>query len=212
MKGKAKAAEFTDEGYNIHVTGRDVLITDAMKTYAIEKISKIERFSTRIIDVQVIMNIQKLEHRVDIVLKVDHIKIKSQASSTDMYASVDKAVEKIERQLRRYKTRIHEHTAKALNIVDLKVNVLKRPEEEALIDINMDIEDQNQRSLIERYRPHEIVEQETKPLKTITQEEAIMKMELSGDVFLIFRDEIDQKLKVIYRRKDENFGIIEVEA
>ncbi|MFQ5728945.1 MAG: ribosome hibernation-promoting factor, HPF/YfiA family [Waddliaceae bacterium] len=212
MKGKAKAAEFTGEGYKIHVTGRDVLITDAMKAYAIEKISKIEKFSARIIDVQVMMNIQKLEHRVDISLKVDHIKIKSQASSTDMYASIDKAIEKIERQLRRYKARIREHTAKALNIVDLKVNVLKRPEEEELIDINMDIEDQNQRAMIEKYTPHEIVKQETRPLKTITQEEAIMKMELSGDVFLIFRDEIDQELKVIYRRKDENFGIIEMES
>lgn len=212
MKGKAKAAEFVGEGYEIHVTGRDVLVTEAMKTYAIDKVSKIERFSKRIIDVQVTMDIQKLDHRVDIVLKVDHIKIKSQASSTDMYASIDRAVEKIERQLRRYKKRIQEHTAKALNVVDLKVNVLKRPEEEELIDINMEIEEANERELLERYTPHEIVSQETRPLKTLGLEEAVMKMELSGDSFLIFRSEEDRKLKVIYRRTDSNLGIIEVET
>jgi len=212
MKGKAKAKEFVGEGYKIHVTGRDVLVTDAMKTYAIDKVSKIERFSSRIIDVQVTMDIQKLDHRVDIVLKVDHIKIKSQASSTDMYASIDRAVEKIERQLRRYKKRIQEHTSKPLNIVDLKVNVLKRPDEEELMDINMEIEEANQRELLERYTPHEIVSQETKPLKTLALEEAVMKMELSGDSFLIFRSEEDRKLKVIYRRDDSNFGIIEVET
>ncbi|NGX42712.1 MAG: putative sigma-54 modulation protein [Chlamydiae bacterium] len=212
MKGKEKAAEFTDEGYKIIVTGRDVTITDAMKAYAIEKVSKIERFSTRIIDVQVTMDIQKLQHRVDIVLSVDHIKIKSRASSTDMYASIDKAVEKIERQLRRYKKRIQDHAAKALNIVDLKVNVLKLPDEEELIDINMDIEDENQRSIMEKYKLHEIVKQKTIPLKTLTCDEAILRMELTRDAFLIFRSEEDQKLKVIYRRKDDNFGVIEVEA
>jgi putative sigma-54 modulation protein len=212
MKGKAKAAEFVGEGYQIHVTGRDVLVTDAMKSYAIEKVSKIERFSARIIDVQITMEVQKLEHRVDIVLKVDHIKIKSQAASTDMYASIDKAVEKIESQLRRYKTRIQEHTAKGIKVVDLKVNVLKRPEEEELLDINMEIEEQNENELYKRFIPHEIVEQETKPLKTLTVDEAVMKMELSGDAFLIFRAEEDRKLRVIYRRNDANYGIIEVEV
>ncbi len=212
MKGKAKALEFIGEGYKICVTGRAVLVTEAMKSYAIEKISKIDRFSPRLLDVIVIMDIQKLEHRVDIVIKVDHIKIKSQAASTDMYVSVDKAVDKIERQLRKYKKKIHDHTAKALNIVDLKVNVLKRPKEEELLDINMDIEDANQQELIDRYRPHEIVSQETTPLKTLTCEEAVMKMELSGDAFLIFRNEESHRIDVIYRRKDDNYGIIEVES
>ena len=212
MKGKAKAAEFMGEDYTIHVTGRDVLVTDAMKDYAIDKVSKIEKFSPRIIEVNITMDIQKLEHRVDIVLKVDHVKIKGHASSTDMYASIDRAVEKIERQLKRYKKKIQDHTAKALNIVDLKVNVLKNPNEEELEDINDQIEEANERDMVESYQPHVVVDQETKPLKTLNQDEAVMKMELSGDSFLIYRGEEDQKLKVIYRRKDGNFGIIEVEA
>jgi putative sigma-54 modulation protein len=212
MKGRAKAAEFIGESYKIHVTGRNVLVTDAMKDYAIEKISKIEKFSHRIIDVAVTMDIQKLEHRVDIVMKVDHLKIKSQASSTDMYASLDKAVTKIENQLRRYKTKIRDHAAKALNIIDMNVNVFKRSNEQELLDVNLDIEDETQRRIFESYGPHEIVSQETKPLKILTYDEALMKMELSGDAFLIFRSEEDHKLKVMYRRKDENFGVIEVEA
>lgn len=212
MKGKAKAAEFVDEGYKIHVTGRDVLVTEAMKNYAIEKISKIERFSSRIIDVVVTMDIQKLDHRVDIVLKVDHIKIKSQAASTDMYASIDRAVEKIENQLRKYKSRIQEHTAKGLSVIDLKVNVLKRPEEQELLDINLDIEEENRQDLVKNYTSHQIVSQETRPLKTLSIDEAVMKIELSADTFLIFRAEEDKKLKVIYRRKDHHFGIIELNA
>jgi len=209
MSHKSKAAEFVGEGYKIHVTGRNVLVTDSMKTYAIEKVSKIERFSTRIIDVVVTMDIQKLEHRVDIVLKVDHIKIKSQALSNDMYASIDKAVEKIERQLRRYKTKLQEHQNKRLSITDMNVNVMRLPREIEVEDVNDEIEEENRRQLISEYRPHEIVSQETRPLKMLTEEEAIMKMELSEDAFLIFIAEVDQKLKVIYRRKDGDYGIIE---
>lgn len=212
MKGRAKAAEFVDEGYKIHVTGRNVLVTDAMKDYAMEKVSKIEKFSHRIIDVVVTMDIQKLDHRVDIVMKVDTIKIKSQAASTDMYASIDKAVSKIENQLRRYKTRLKEHSAKALNVIDMNVNVFKKPPEAELLDVNLDIEDENQRKLYESYQPQEIVSRETKPLKTLTLDEAMMKMVLSGDKFLIFRGEEDQKLKVIYLRKDGHFGVIDIEA
>lgn len=212
MKGKAKAAEFADEAYKIIVTGRDVLVTEPMKAYVIDKVSKIEKFHPRIIDVQVTMDIQKLEHRVDIVLKVDHIKIKSSAATTDMYTSIDRAVEKLEWQLRKYRKRIQEHTAKGLSTIDLKVNVLKRPSEEDTIDVNLEIEEENQRRLIDTYKPREIVEQETIPLKTLTDDEALMKMELSGDAFLIFRAEADHRLRVIYRRKDGHYGIIEVES
>ncbi len=212
MKGKAKAAEFQGEGYNVHVTGRHINVTEAMKTYAVEKVSKIERFSNRIIDVNVTMDVQKLDHRVDIIMKVDHIKIKSHASSTDMYVSIDKAVSKIERQLHRYKRRINEHNAKGLSTVDLKVNVLKRPDEEELLDLNLEIEDVSIRESFDQFKPHEVVSTEKKVLKILAIDEAIMKMELSGDAFLIYRGQEDKKLKVIYRRKDNNFGVIEVEA
>jgi putative sigma-54 modulation protein len=211
MKGKAKAAEFQGEGYNIHVTGRHINVTEAMKAYAVEKVSKIERFTNRIIEVLVTMDVQKLEHRVDIIMKVDHVKIKSHASSTDMYVSIDKAVVRLEKQLNRYKNRINDHNARHLSVIDLKVNVLKKPDEEDLIDINLDIDDENRKQMEKNFQPHQIVSTETKPLKLLTTDEAVMKMELSGDVFLIYRGQEDNKLKVIYRRSDENYGVIQVE-
>ena len=78
--------------------------------------------------------------------------------------------------------------------------------------VNLDIEYETQRKLYESYQPGEIVSRETKPLKTLTLDEAMMKMALSGDKFLIFRSEEDLKLKVIYLRNDENYGVIEIEA
>lgn len=212
MSRKSKALEFADDVYKIHVTGRNVLVTDAMKNYAIEKISKIERFSDRIIEVYVTMDIQKLDHRIDAVLKVGHIKVKSQGISSDMYVSVDQAVGKIKSQIRRYKDRINAHHAKGIQAVDMLVNVFNAPEDDELLSINDEIEEETNRRIAEQFRPHEIVSQKKRPLKVLSQEEAMMKMELSGDGFLIFRAEEDMRLKVIYRRKDRNFGIIEVES
>ena len=212
MSRKSKAAEFADDTYKIQVTGRNVNVTEPMKQYAIEKVSKIERFTDRVIDVAIVMDVQKIEHRCEIVMKMGHIKIIGHGITTDMYVSVDQAVQKIQKQIRRYKERIQQHHTKSLSLTDLKVNVLKRPKDEEVIDLNDDIEETNEKELIDKYRPHEVVAQKTRPLVSLTLDESMMKMELSQDNFLVFRSEEDQKLKVIYRRKDENFGIIELES
>jgi putative sigma-54 modulation protein len=211
MSRKSKAAEFVDESYNIDIIGRNVLVTDAMKDYALEKLSKVERFMHRIIDISVIMEVQKLDHRCDIVIKVDHIKIKSHASTDNMYASIDKAFDKIEAQILRYKSRIQDHQAKPLEVIDINVNVLKAPEIE-LLEVNDEIDEENIRRASSKYAPHEIIKKEKMALKFLTNEEALMKMELSGDAFLIFRSETDRKIKVMHRKKDGNFAIIEPES
>lgn len=208
MNRKAKALEFVDAGYDIKITGRHVQVTDSMKDYAMEKVSKIERFMNRIIDVNVIMDIQKLDHRVEIILKVGHLKITSQASSPDMYASIDKAVDRLEAQILRYKSKLQDHHAKGHQVIDMVVSVVNRPsaEDEELSDFESESLDRPGTDVL---KPHQIVKQETRPLKILTYDEAIMKMELSGDVFLIFKNEENQKLNIIYRRKDDNYGIIE---
>lgn len=209
MSRKSKAAEFVDERYNIQVFGHNVLVTDAMKDYAIEKVSKIERFSDRIIDIVVTMDIQRIDHKVDIVMKVDHVKIRSSAVSENMYASIDVATEKLQRQLLKYKNRIQEHTGRSLSAIDMRVMTINAQKD--LDVINDEIESETRRKMIEDYQTHQVVCKETLPLKMLTIDEAVMKMDLSNDHFLIYRSEEDQKLKVIYRRKDENYGIIEVE-
>lgn len=211
MTRKAKVLEET-QPYNVIITGRHVQITDAIKAYALEKLSKIDRFHDRIIDVTVTMDIQRQDHRVDIQMKVNNIKIKAQAITDNMYASIDQAVHKLQSQLRRYKQRIQDHQTHAGSIVNLNVRVIRRPSEVAIEEFNDEIEEENLRRIENSLKPHNIVENKTVQLKTLNSGEAIMKMELSGDEFLIYRDESDLKLHVIYRRDDENFGIIAVES
>lgn len=210
MSRKSKAAEFLEEAYNINVTGRHVVVTDAMKDYAIEKISKIERFSNRIIDVVVTMDVQKLDHRVDIVLKVNNIKIKSQAVSDNMYTSIDRAVQKIESQLLKYKNKIQDHQSKASLATDMNVNVLRSASDLELSELNDEIESENRRRLMDKYMPHKIVSKATRPLKDLTDGEAMMKLDLSGDPFIVYRCEEspNRQIKIMYRRKDGDYGVI----
>lgn len=211
MSRKSKAAEFVEEAYNISVTGRHVVVTDAMKDYAIEKVSKIERFSNRILDIIVTMDVQKYEQRVDIVLKVNHLKIKSHAVSDDMYTSIDKAVHKLEAQLLKYKGKLQDHQTKGIAETDMQISVLRSASEEELLELNDEIESESRHRLMDKYIPHKIVSRATCPLKTLTDGEAIMKLDLSDDAFLIYRSEENRQIKIIYRRSDGDFAVIQPE-
>jgi putative sigma-54 modulation protein len=207
MTHKEKAQEL-DQKYNVSVTGRHVQVTEAMKTYAIEKISKLERIAPRIIDVHVTMDIQKVQHKVDIVMKYSNTTIKSGAVSNDMYASIDLAVHKLESQLKRYLSRIHDHHAKNHQMVEIAETIYEAPDIE---EFNAEIEFETKEKRSAALRPGQIVGTEKQHLKVLTPEEAVMKMDLSKKPCMVFRGEADRKLKVIYRRADGNFGIIEAE-
>lgn len=211
---KQRIAEF-DEGYNIMVTGRHVHVTDAMKAYAEEKLSKLDRFGDRIIDIVVTMDIQKLEHRVDIIIKYGHTLIKSHAATGDMYVSIDQAVDKLQTQLRKYKSRLKNHHAKSHPVVEMAVTVyspqLDREPLEALDEqeANNGIELQNAKDEYGPLHPHKIVKSEPQQMKILTDDEAIMKMELSGRHAMVYKHEESRKLKVIYRQEDGNYCVIE---
>lgn len=212
MSRKEKMLEFVDEGYNVSVCGRHLHVTEAMKQYAREKIAKLERLGDRIIDVNVTMDIQKLEHRVDIVMKYGHTNIKSTGISRDMYLSIDKAIEKLQAQLKKYLNRIHSHHSKEHPHVDIYEKIYERVlDEDEVALYNREIEEENRRRQVSALEFPAVVNTETRPLKILTNEEAIMKMDLSKDEVLVFRAEEDRKLKVMYRRNDGNYGVISPE-
>ena len=209
MNRKQKVSTL-DTGYNITVTGRHVQVTDGMKAHAIERISRLERIAPRIIDVNVIMDIQKIAHKVDIVMKYGSTLIKSSAVSTDMYVSIDQAVHKLEAQLKRYISRVQDHHAKKHEEIEVP-EVVYAADIVDEADLNDQIEKENKLRLEVHVKPSLVVKKERQPLTTLTDQEAIMKMDLSLAPVLVFRDEATRKLKVIYRREDGNYGIIEAE-
>ncbi len=205
-----KADQFANEGYTIYVVGKHFQITDAIRNYVWEKLSKIERIADHIIDVTVTLDTQKLENTCSILMNFIHFHIKVKASTDNIYSAIDKASDRVVSLVRRYKTKLQSHRAKHVSTVDIHVNVIKPLNDEVKI-INDEIEAENARQKEEMMTLHQVVAKETMPLKTLTQEEAVMKMEITEDPFLIYRSEEDQKLKVIYRRDDANYGLVQVE-
>src|SRR5882762_2969023 len=92
------AKKFEEEdalGYSIDIVGRNIEVTETMRAHIWNKISKIERFQNHIMYVHIALELQKLEHFCTIVLKFNHFKIKVQSSSTDMYVSIDEAINRL---------------------------------------------------------------------------------------------------------------------
>ena len=208
MASKAKFNEENEQGYRVDVVGRNVEITDPIRAYIWDKLDRIEKFHNHILHVHATLEIQKVEHVCTLLLKIDHTQVKAQAVSTDMYASIDKAIDKLASLLSRYKGRIQDHHKKKLAIVDMSVNVLHQDWDE-VAEINAEIDAANHKK--NPFSLPKVIGTETKALKTLTLKEALMKLDLLGDQFLIFRSEEDQKLKVLYRRKDGHYGLIQPE-
>ena len=205
----AKKFEEASAGYNIQIIGRTVFVTDAMKNHAMQKLAKLERFHNHLIDVHVTLDVNKLEHSALIIMKFDHFKVTGHASASDMYVAIDQAADKLQKQVRRWKDKIQDHTKKKMSIGEMQVNILMRPNEVAEYNEDMEIELEAERQ--KQLNPGKVIRKKSIPLKILTSDEAVMKMELSGDPFLIYKGEEDQKLKVIYRTKDGNYGVIRTE-
>lgn len=198
--------------HQVIITGRHVEITDAMKAHLLDKLAKLERLSDRLIEIQVTMERQRGDHKVTIQLKVNNFLIKSHAITNDMYVSIDEAVHKLERQLVTYKQRLHDYRLHPVQERDLDVQIVRAPRNEDLDMVNEDIEEENFHRIEEALRPHAIIRTEKRPLKLLTRAEAMVKMELSSDAFIVYREETKRQLEILYRLDDGDYGIIQLES
>lgn len=208
MVDQNKFAEEESLGYNIYVIGKNFQLTEPMRQHVWDKLVKVERFHNHIMDVHVTLEIQKVEHVCIITCHFNHFKVKVEARSTDMYASIDRAIQKLQTLFRKWKGKIQDYHKRPVNMIDMSVNVYRRPPMDPTEEVNDEIEAQN----LKDWMPGKIIASETQVLKSVKTEEAIMKMELSQDPFMLYRDEVDQKLKLIYRREDEHYGVIQAEG
>lgn len=202
--------KFEGQPYNISIIGKHVQVTDAIRNYVFDKLSKIEKIAEHIIDVTVTLDAQKLEQSCSIFMNFIHFHIKVSASTDNLYSAIDKASDRAISLVRKYKGKLQSKRFMDRTTVDIHVNVIQ-PLKDDLKAINDDIVAETALRNQEMTKLHEVVAKETIPLKTLTQDEAVMKMEITDEPFLIFRAEEDQKMKVIYRREDLNYGLVQIQ-
>ncbi|MFA5250236.1 MAG: ribosome-associated translation inhibitor RaiA [Parachlamydiales bacterium] len=209
-KNTGKAGKFENESYRISILARNLSMTPAIEQHVLSKLSKLEHFADHIIDINVTLELQRGNQTASILMKFLHFQIKVSASTSDLYTAIDKAVEKLVKLIKKYKTKLQSYRLKEQREAAIKVKVVERPS--TLEEINDQIDEENLKQEEALYKLHKVVKTEALPLKMLKEEEAIMKLELAGDDFLIYRSEEDQLLKVIYRRKDGDLGIIQIES
>ncbi len=171
--------------FNIH--GKKIEVTEAIKSYIEEKIGRLDKYfeTPEDITATVLIKLRGVEQVVEVTINANKFILRGEEGSKDLYASIDKVSDKIERQIRKNKTRM-----KKKNIDTYKEFVLEFDEKE-----------QND---------NDIVKRKTIDDKPMNEEEAILQMELLGHEFFAFKNDQTGKVNILYRRKDGNYGILEI--
>lgn len=179
----------------VQVTGRHVSITEAIKNYAESKVEHIHLDYPRIIDVQVILDVEKHRHFAEMILHCNnHITIEASHECDDMYAAIDEAISKITRQMRKFKTKLlRNHRPRGNDIKHLEEKVLH-------LDATFEAEEEAEPQVIktERY-----------PVKPMFVDEAVLQIEMSNRQFVVFLNAKSEKVNILYRRKDGGLGLME---
>ena len=172
----------------IIIRGEKVKVTGAMKEYIEEKLKRLDKYLENSSNVRanVLVKVHKDAQKVEVTIPLKSFILRSEEYQDDFYAAVDKTIDKLERQIRKNKTRL---TSKKVN----------NNKEFALQEIK------------EEKSESKIVRRKSVEVKPMSEEEAILQMELLGHQFYIFKDAETLKPTLVYKRKEGNYGVIETE-
>ena len=170
------------------IRGEKVEITEAIKNYIMEKIGKLDKYfqTPDEIKANVLVRIRGKEQIVEVTIPIKKLVLRCEERDEDLYKAIDLASDKLERQLRKNKTKMMKQ----------KKDITKEMRFEELEPIET---------------KEEIVKRKKVEMKPMNEEEAIMQMDLVDHDFFVYKDIDTKSINVIYKRKDGTFGIIETD-
>ena len=175
----------------INIHGDKLKITSAMKDYINEKLEKLDKYLENSSNVRanVIVKVKNHEQTVEITIPLKSFILRSEETQEDFYAAVDKTIDKLERQIRKNKTKLMSKQSKSSYDFNFS-------------QVDFEEEEKDERKIVKR---------KTVEGKPMSEEEAILQMELLGHQFYMYKDSETDKAAVVYKRNDGNYGIIESE-
>lgn len=178
----------------IAVTFRHMESSNAVQDYVEEKLTRVKKYIEEPIDAQVCLSVEKkIRHKAEVILIAKGITIKASDETGDMYAAVDAVIDKLDRQLKRYKEKIKTHKPAAGK--ERRVNKF------VMDAVSVD----------EGVTEPEIIKSHSFEVKPMSVEEAVMQMDLLHKEFLVYTDAESEEINVVYRRNDGNYGLISPE-
>ena len=171
---------------NFTIRGKKLEVTDAIKTYVEEKIGRLDKYfeNPDNISANVLMRLSGKDQVVEVTINTHGLILRGEESNKDLYASIDLVTDKIERQIRKNKTKIHKKSSKE-TIRDFK---------------EFEVE--------EKESANDVVKRKEIEMKPMSEEEAILQMELIDHDFFVYKDANTNETNVVYKRKDGNYGLI----
>ena len=175
----------------LNIRGEKVTITPAMKSCLADKLAKMDKYfeNPEEITANVLVRIKGLEQIIEVTALTKKFTLRAEDSNEDFYAAVDLVVSKLERQMRKNKERLND---KYKNVEKLEFN------------FNYEIEDNEE----DEKNESSIVKRKNVSMKPMDEEEAILQIELLNHDFFVFKNIDEECVSVIYKRKDGNYGII----
>lgn len=190
MMNQAKG-ESTMFRYNVR--GENIEVTAAIREYAEKKLSKLERFFDNVPEATAHVNLKVYTDKtakVEVTIPLPYLVLRAEETSIDLYGSIDLVVDKLERQVRKYKTKINRKS---------REKGFAPTSSPSMIEEDLD----------ESSGQLEIVRTKRISLKPMDSEEAVLQMNMLGHNFFIFEDSETNGTSIVYRRKDGKFGLIE---
>ncbi len=175
---------------------KNVEVTSSLKEYAEKKVQKLEKyFENEPIEVNITFEVEKERHIVEVTAYVGGLILRGEEETGDLYASVDGVMEKLERQVHKYKTKINKKLIEKEQEIQEEYREKRRKE----------VLSQNEE---EDFEPN-IVRTKRFAVKPMNVEEAVMQMDLLDHDFFVFSNAETEEVNVVYKRKDGDYGLIE---
>ncbi len=174
----------------LQIRGDKITVTKSIKDYITEKLGKLDKYfeNASKIKAQIIIRVRNNEEIIEVTVPTNKFTLRAEEKHNDLYAAIDLVVDKLERQIRKNKTKLNN---KYKNIIQLDINT----------DFEIDKNEEEDTKVVKRKNI------DTKPMD---EEEAILQMELLNHDFFVFKNVDEECVSVMYKRKDGNFGIINV--
>ena len=185
---------------NFNIRGENIQLTEALKDYVEKKIGRLEKYFEAPLasDLHVTLSVYKNMHNVEVTIPLVGALLRAEEKNADMYAAIDLVLEKLERQIRKHKTR--------MNRKHRQQGGLKELIREDFATTSM------ARLLDEEDEDFEVVRNKKFTLKPMDVEEAILQMNMIGHSFFVFANAVTDRVNVVYKRNDGKYGLIEPNA
>lgn len=175
-----------------NIIGRKITVTDKIKDYVEKKLGKLDKFFKDESEARVVLGTIKDHEYIEASIYAGGMIYRAEVSDTDILAAIDKTVDIIERQIRKNKTRLAKKIKREATLDDILISGKNYTEGEDVGEFK-------------------VMRRKSFQVKPMSEEEAILQMNLLGHTFYIFRNQETEEVNVVYKRNDGNYAIIEIE-